>query len=112
MKSNIRDLQDDMRLAKVNSTDLRTLLYNLDGDVDKLNRQCSTSFETLRRGVDLFRESISTQLFHVNQTVTRLESGNEDSRTDRLAELNALVTTQGEDCQNRFNRLNDKGNIY
>ena len=103
-------MQDDIRSAKVNSTDLRTLLYHLDGNVEKLKRQSTTSFETLRRGVDLFRESVSAQISNVSQIVARLDqAGSEDAKDGQIAELGALVASQGQDCQGRFNRLNDKG---
>jgi hypothetical protein len=103
-------MQDDIRLAKVNSTDLRTILYHLDGNVEKLKRQSTTSFETMRRGVDVFRESVSAQIANVSQIVARLDqAGSEDPKREQMAELGALITSQGQDCQDRFNRLNDKG---
>ena len=104
-------MQDDIRFAKVNSTDLRTLLYHLDGNVDKLKRQSTTSFETLRRGVDIFRESVTAQIANVSQIVAKLDqAGSEDPKNrEQMAELGALITSQGQDCQDRFNRLNDKG---
>ncbi|CBY13117.1 unnamed protein product [Oikopleura dioica] len=72
-------------------------------------RQSTTSFETLRRGVDLFRESVSAQISNVSQIVARLDqAGSEDAKDGQIAELGALVASQGQDCQDRFNRLNDK----